>query len=271
MNDITSNAPSRLQALFQEKPNGVLSVFFTAGYPRLDDTRSIIRELVAAGVDLIEIGMPFSDPIADGGTIQMSNQQALANGITLPRIFEQLEGIRAEVDIPLILMGYLNPVVQYGVEAFVEKAGAIGIDGLILPDLPMYEYETQYRQLFRAQGLRNVFLITPQTSEARIRQIDGLSDGFIYMVSTASTTGKTSGFGPEQATYFQRIRAMQLRNPALIGFGIHDHATFSMACEHAAGAIIGSAFIKALGDGEGLASRIREFVGKVRGEETRIR
>ena len=256
---------NRIQALFERKPQEVLNIFFTAGYPQLGDTRTIIRELAAAGADLIEIGMPFSDPIADGGTIQMSNQQALANGITLKRIFEQLEGIRDEVDIPLLLMGYLNPVVQYGLEKFVEKTAAVGIDGLILPDLPMYEYQAMYRPLFEKHGLSNIFLITPQTSEERIRQIDGVSQGFIYVVSTDSTTGSSQGFGPAQVSYFERIQAMQLNNPTLIGFGIHDQATYQTACQYANGAIIGSAFIKALQLSGAQAATVRNFVDRIRG------
>jgi tryptophan synthase alpha chain len=254
---------NRIQALFQRKPQQVLNLYFTAGYPQLDDTRAIIRELTEAGVDLIEIGMPFSDPIADGGTIQASNQVALRNGINLRRIFEQLAGIRQETDLPLLMMGYLNPVMQYGLERFIDKAAEIGIDGLILPDLPMYEYQTHYQALFEAKGLSNIFLVTPQTSEARIREIDAVSRGFIYVVSTDSTTGRSSGFGDTQLTYFKRIQAMGLQNPTLIGFGIHDHDTYQTAARYANGAIIGSAFIKAL-QGEGsLREKVKGFVEKI--------
>jgi tryptophan synthase alpha chain len=255
---------NRIQRLFARKPQQVLNLYFTAGYPQRDDTRAIIRELAAAGADLIEIGMPFSDPIADGGTIQASNQVALRNGISLTRIFEQLEGIREETEVPLLLMGYLNPVVQYGIERFIAKAAKIGIDGLILPDLPMYEYQTQYQPLFEEKGLSNIFLVTPQTSEARIREIDAVSRGFIYVVSTDSTTGGSSGFGPQQIAYFERIQGMGLQNPTLIGFGIHDHETYQTAARYAHGAIIGSAFIKALqGDGS-LQEKVQGFVGKIR-------
>lgn len=256
--------PNRIQALFARKPKDVLNIFFTAGYPNLDDTREIIRQLDAAGADMLEIGMPFSDPIADGGTIQMSNQRALANGVTLARIFEQLEGIRQETDIPMLLMGYLNPVVQYGIEQFVEKAAEVGVDGLILPDLPMYEYQAMYRSLFETKGLSNIFLVTPQTSEARIREIDAVSNGFIYVVSTDSTTGRSSGFGEAQLAYFQRIQAMQLKNPTLIGFGIHDQATYQTASSYANGVIIGSAFIKALTGSSGLEEAIPQFVRSIR-------
>ncbi len=258
---------NRIKALFEEKQQNILNVFFTAGYPNIDDTSTIIRELAAAGVDMIEIGMPFSDPIADGGTIQMSNQQALENGINLKRIFDQLEGIRDEVDIPLLLMGYLNPVVQYGIEAFVKKAGEIGIDGLILPDLPMYEYEKMYQGLFEQHGLSNIFLVTPQTSEARVQKIDAVSNGFIYVVSTDSTTGRSSGFGPQQIEYFTRIQAMNLQNPTLIGFGIHNHDTFQTAATYANGAIIGSAFIKALQQDKPISEIAAAFVKGIRAGE----
>ncbi len=256
---------SRLSDLFARKSQGILSIFFTAGYPRLEDTRSIIRALAQSGVDLIEIGMPFSDPIADGGTIQMSSQQALHNGITLERIFAQLEGIREETDIPLILMGYVNPVLQYGMDAFVKKAASLGIDGVILPDLPLAEYQAQYRELMESEGIANIFLITPQTAPSRVQQMDQASrGGFLYLVSSASTTGSTSGFGAEQEAYFHRIQEMKLSSPTLIGFGIHDHASFQLASRYAQGAIIGSAFIQALGDGEHLAERIEGFVGRIR-------
>jgi tryptophan synthase alpha chain len=255
---------NRIHQLFERKDSDILSVFFTAGYPELEDTVPIIEELAAAGVDLIEIGMPFSDPIADGSTIQHSNQIALQNGISIAKLFAQLEGIREKMDIPLILMGYLNPVLQYGMEAFLAKAAEIGIDGLILPDLPRYEFETFYQDSFARHHLSNVFLVTPQTSASRIRQIDELSDGFIYVVSTDSTTGKTQGFGPAQTAYFSRLQAMQLKNPLLVGFGISNHETYTAACQHASGAIIGSAFIKALGEEGSISERISRFVAKIK-------
>ncbi len=250
----------RIHQLFQEKERDILSIFFTAGHPRLQDTREIIIELERAGVDLIEIGMPYSDPIADGETIQKSSLKALSNGMSLDRLFEQLAGIRSEVKIPLILMGYLNPVLQYGVEKFTQKAVEVGIDGFILPDLPMHEYLHQYKALFDDHGLSNIFLITPQTLEERIRSIDRHTSGFIYMVSMDSTTGRTGDFTEKQLSYFRRIQEMDLNNPRLIGFGISDHRTFAAACQQAQGAIIGSAFIKAL-EGEGpLSEKIQGFI-----------
>ncbi|MGB3616631.1 MAG: tryptophan synthase subunit alpha, partial [Catalinimonas sp.] len=237
---------NRIQRVFQTKRRDVLSVYFTAGFPQTDDTRTVISALADAGADLIEIGVPFSDPIADGPTIQQSNQRALDGGMTLHRLFEQLEGVRDEVDVPLILMGYLNPMIQFGMEAFCKRCAAVGVDGLILPDLPLPVYDREYAALFRRYGLLNIFLVTPQTSEARIRRIDEVSDGFIYLVSTAGTTGARAGISGEQEAYFARVRAMELENPTLIGFGISDRSTFEQACRHANGAIIGSAFIPLL-------------------------
>lgn len=256
--------PNRLTELFTRKPSDILSVFFTAGYPELEATVPIIESLAAEGVDLIEIGMPYSDPIADGATIQQSSQIALQNGISIEKLFVQLADIRERVDIPLILMGYVNPVLQYGMERFLQKAAQVGIDGLILPDLPMYEYQTFYRQQFEAAGLSNVFLVTPQTTAERIREIDEISQGFIYVVSTDSTTGSTGGFGPAQEAYFARLNEMNLQNPLLVGFGISDHRTYQAACKSTSGAIIGSAFIKALGQPGALSHKVRAFVRSIR-------
>ncbi len=222
----------------------LLSIYFTAGYPNINDTVSIIKDLEKSGVDMIEIGLPFSDPLADGPTIQESSTAALKNGMTTERLFEQLADIRQSVSIPLIIMGYFNPVLQYGVEAFCKKCQEIGIDGLILPDLPADVYDEQYKSTFEKYGLINVFLITPQTSDERIRYIDSISDGFIYMVSSASTTGAKTGFGDIQSEYFKRIDAMNLNNPQIVGFGISNNDTFTQATTYAKGAIIGSAFIK---------------------------
>ena len=222
----------------------LLSIYFTAGYPNIDDTVSIIQNLEQSGVDMIEIGLPFSDPLADGPTIQASSTTALKNGMTTEKLFEQLKDIRKSVSIPLIIMGYFNPVLQYGVEPFCEKCQEIGIDGLILPDLPADVYDEEYKAIFEKYGLINVFLITPQTSEERIRYIDSISNGFIYMVSSASTTGTQSGFGEAQTTYFERISKMNLNNPQIVGFGISNNDTFTQVSTHTKGAIIGSAFIK---------------------------
>ncbi|APY07751.1 tryptophan synthase subunit alpha [Winogradskyella sp. J14-2] len=222
----------------------LLSIYFTAGYPNIDDTVSIIQNLEQSGVDMIEIGLPFSDPLADGPTIQASSTAALKNGMTTEKLFEQLKDIRKSVSLPLIIMGYFNPVLQYGVEAFCKKCQEIGIDGLILPDLPADVYDEAYKAIFEKYGLINVFLITPQTSEERIRYIDSISNGFIYMVSSASTTGAQSGFGETQTNYFERISKMNLNNPQIVGFGISNNDTFTKATAYAKGAIIGSAFIK---------------------------
>lgn len=224
----------------------LLSIYFTAGYPTLNDTVTIIEKLEKSGTDMIEIGLPFSDPLADGPTIQASSTQALKNGMTTNVLFKQLKDIRQTVSIPLIIMGYFNPMLQYGVEAFCKKCQDVGIDGLIIPDLPVDVYNEKYKAVFEKYGLINVFLITPQTSEKRINFIDSISNGFIYMVSSASVTGSNSGFGDEQTKYFKRIAKMNLKNPQIIGFGISDNETFSQATQHAKGAIIGSAFIKNL-------------------------
>lgn len=252
---------NRIKQKLQEDKK-ILSIYFTAGYPTLNDTVKIIQDLEQNGVDLIEIGLPFSDPLADGPTIQASSTAALKNGMTTALLFEQLKDIRKTVSIPLILMGYFNPVLQYGVEAFCQKCEEIGIDGLILPDLPLDVYQKEYETLFKKHGLINVFLITPQTSDARIRAIDDASEGFIYMVSSASTTGAKEGFGPEQSAYFERIAAMNLKNPQIVGFGISNAQTFQQATSKAKGAIIGSAFIKHLTQNG--VDGIGGFVGQIR-------
>jgi len=240
----------------------ILSIYFSAGYPNLNDTVQIIQDLEKNGVDLIEIGLPFSDPLADGPTIQASSTTALHNGMTTQILFDQLKNIRESVKIPLIIMGYFNPMLQYGVEAFCKKCAEIGIDGLIIPDLPVDVYADEYKAIFEKYGLINVFLITPQTSDERIRFIDSVSNGFIYMVSSASVTGSQSGFGNVQEDYFERISNMNLKNPQIIGFGISNKETFNQATKFAKGAIIGSAFIKHLSkNGSG---KIEEFVGEIR-------
>ena len=264
--EIVSKAEmNRIEELFQTKPNRVLNVYFTAGYPKLNDTVSILKALEASGADLIEIGIPFSDPVADGPTIQASNDVALKNGMTLKLLMEQLKDIRSQVNVPIVLMGYINPLVQYGIERFCEDCAERGIDGLILPDLPMHEYLEVYKPIFEKNGLLNTFLITPQTSEARIREIDDNSNGFIYMVSSASTTGAKTGISEEQEAYFKRVNSMGLKNPRLIGFGISNKETFDKACANANGAIIGSAFIKVLAEANNLEVEIKDFVKRVIG------
>lgn len=240
----------------------ILSIYFSAGYPNLNDTAQIIQDLEKNGVDLIEIGLPFSDPLADGPTIQASSTQALHNGMTTQLLFDQLKNIRESVKIPLIIMGYFNPMLQYGVEEFCKKCAEIGIDGLIIPDLPVDVYADQYKAILEKYGLINVLLITPQTSEERIRFIDSVSDGFIYMVSSASVTGSQAGFGNTQENYFKRIAAMELKNPQIVGFGISNKETFTQATKFAKGAIIGSAFIKHLA--ESGSGKIEEFIGGIR-------
>ncbi|MGO3182616.1 MAG: tryptophan synthase subunit alpha [Aequorivita sp.] len=239
----------------------LLSIYFTAGYPKLDDTVEILQQLEQNGVDMVEIGLPFSDPLADGPTIQASSQTALKNGMTTDFLFEQLKNVRKTVSIPLIIMGYFNPILQFGVEEFCEKCKEVGIDGLILPDLPLAEYQEHYAEIFKKYDLINVFLITPQTSEVRIHQIGAASEGFIYMVSSASVTGSADGFREEQEEYFQRIASMKLNNPLIVGFGIQDSRTFKQATSHTNGAIIGSAFIKMLSE-KGLDG-ISEFTSSI--------
>ena len=224
----------------------LLSIYFTAGYPKINDTVSIIQELEKNGVDMIEIGLPFSDPLADGPTIQESSTIAIENGMTTSLLFEQLQDIRKTVQIPLLIMGYFNPMMQFGIEKFCQKCAEVGIDGLIIPDLPLYVYENEYKAIFEKYNLKNIFLITPQTSNERIAQIDAISDSFIYMVSSAAVTGSQSGFGVEQLNYFKRIADLNLKNPQIVGFGIKDKETFTQATKHQKGAIIGSAFINYL-------------------------
>lgn len=256
---------NRIDQLFEAKQERILNVYFTAGYPKLGDTAGIMECLEKSGADLIEVGIPFSDPIADGPTIQESNGIALDNGMTVKLLLEQLEDIRKTVSIPIVLMGYINPIVQYGIEAFCEKCAEVGVDGLILPDLPMFEYTATYKSVFDKYGLYNIFLITPQTAEHRIREIDENSNGFIYMVSSASTTGARSSISTDQSAYFERVKGMNLKNPTLIGFGISNAETFDKACTNANGAIIGSAFIKALGQNGDLNKNIEEFIHSIKG------
>jgi len=223
----------------------------------------VMESIQEGGADIIEIGVPYSDPIADGPTIQESNLVALENGITLKKIFNQLENFREKINIPVVMMGYLNPIIQYGIEEFCKKCQEVGIDGLILPDLPMSQYLEEYKELFEQYGLANTFLISPQTSEARIREIDENSDGFIYVVSSHSITGAKSGISPEQISYFERVQQMNLQNPRLIGFGISNAETFSKASEYSNGAIIGSAFIKKVKSAQSLKEDIVKYIQSV--------
>jgi tryptophan synthase alpha chain len=254
---------NRLNALFNKKKDNLLSIYYTAGYPGVNTTLDIAEALEKAGVDFLEIGFPYSDPVADGPTIQHSSEKALENGMTLTLLFEQLKDLRKRITIPILLMGYVNPIVQYGVERFCKQAATVGVDGIIVPDLPMYEYEAMYSRYFIDNNLSNIFLVTPQTSEERIRKIDELSNSFIYLLSSSSITGGNLQVSINIEDYYKRIKAMQLKNPAIIGFGISDNTSFKKACEYASGAIVGSAFVKLLGT-EGYLEKIPEFVKSIR-------
>jgi tryptophan synthase alpha chain len=251
---------NRIEKLFKEKKSGILSVFYTAGFPNLNDTITIAQELEKSGVDLIEIGIPFSDPIADGPTIQQSNKVALDNGMSVQLLLRQVAEIRKIVKLPIILMGYLNPILQYGFEKFCKEASVSGVDGLILPDMPMEEYLSEYKSIMDAHHVLNTFLISPTTSEERIRKIDEATNGFIYAVSSSSTTGARTEFSVQQVDYFKKLRSFKLKNPFLIGFGISNQRTFSQACQYSSGAIIGSAFINLLKDSKSLHEDIIDFI-----------
>ena len=252
---------NRIQTVL-EQDHKLLSIYFTAGFPNLNDTVSILKQLQDSGVDMIEIGLPFSDPLADGPTIQESSTQALRNGMTTDKLFEQLKDVRKEIHVPLVVMGYFNPMMQYGVERFCQSCKEVGIDGLIIPDLPVDVYHEQYQKLFQQYGLLNMFLITPQTPDARIHFIDKVSEGFIYMVSSAATTGAQSSFGNSQDEYFKRIGAMNLKAKLMVGFGISNAKTYQAATAYSKGAIIGSAFIKHL-ETNG-ANSVADFISKIR-------
>jgi tryptophan synthase alpha chain len=254
---------NRINQLFQEKKGNILSIYFTAGHPSTDSTAGIISSLSGAGADMVEIGIPFSDPMADGPVIQQSSAAALKNGMTLKRLFHQLKDIRNHVNIPLLLMGYLNPVLQFGMENFCKNCADTGIDGLILPDMPLDVYTEQYRNVLEKYDLHHILLVSPQTSDERIRMIDESSRGFIYMVSASSTTGVKGSFSEVQMEYFRRMQAMNLKNPRLIGFGISDHSTFRIACKYAHGAIIGSAFIRMLSEAVDLEKDIQRFIKEI--------
>lgn len=256
---------NRITSLFSTKNKEVLNVYFTAGYPHLEDTVTVIRALENANVDLIELGIPYSDPLADGTTIQNSSSIALKNGMTLSILFDQVKKARTTQSIPIILMGYYNQMLQFGVERFLSLASSVGVDGLIIPDLPMNIYEQKYKLLFEKYNILISFLITPQTSDERIRKADKLSSAFLYMVSQSSITGKTKDISNDQLSYFQRIEQMNLSTPRLIGFGIHDHETYSNACRFSNGAIIGSEFIRQISKKESLNTIIPSFIQGIRG------
>lgn len=255
---------NRLNTLFKEKKGQpILSIYYTAGYPEPDSTLDIAEALEKAGADFLEIGFPYSDPVADGPVIQHSSEVALRNGMTLEVLFKQLQELRKRVSIPVLLMGYVNPVLQYGVERFCAACAAAGVDGIIVPDLPMYEYEELYRDTFEKYNLSNIFLVTPQTSEDRIRKIDGLTTGFIYLLSSSATTGKNLAVSDNTEAYFSRIAQMNLRNPVVIGFGISNRETFERAVHHADGAIIGSAFVRLLSE-DNYMKKIPDFISRFR-------
>lgn len=254
----------RVNELFAKKTKEILSVYFTAGFPERDSTMQILSALEESGVDMVELGMPFSDPLADGPVIQHSSEVAIKNGMNLDLLFAQTAEMRKKVSIPVVLMGYLNPVMQYGAEKFLKRMAENGFDALILPDLPLREYESEYKELFQKYGLTNIFLVTPQTAAERVRRIDAASDGFIYLVSSASTTGAKDKFGGEQENYFRRIASYGLKNPLLAGFGISNRETFTQACAHTSGAIVGSAFIKALAHNGDIKSTVSNFVNSLR-------
>lgn len=254
---------NRLQTLFANKKSNLLSIYFTAGYPELNTTLDIAEALEQAGVDFLEVGFPYSDPVADGPTIQQSSEKALENGMTLNVLFEQLQQLRERVKIPVLLMGYINPIVQYGIERFCKKAAEVGVDGVIVPDLPIYEYEKLYADTFKQNNLSNIFLVTPNTSEERIRKIDGLSNSFIYLLSSSSITGSTLQVSTPIEDYYKRIKDMALNNPTIIGFGISNNASYTKACEYANGAIVGSAFVKHLATDNYLQT-IPDFINNIR-------
>ena len=253
---------NRLDSLFQQKKNNILSIFITAGYPQLNDTATIVKSLEASGADFIELGIPFSDPLADGPIIQDSSTVALDNGMTLKLLLAQLKEIRKEIKLPILLMGYINPAMQYGIEKFAKDAAEAGADGIIIPDLPMQQYLDDYQAIFAQYNLKNIFLVTPQTSEERIRYIDEHSNSFIYLVSSASTTGKKTGIdGAEE--YLSRISKMNLKSPTVVGFNISNKASFQQACKYANGAIIGSAFVKSLSGTNDVSLSTSSFVKSI--------
>lgn len=255
---------NRLEELFQRKKEKVLNVYCTAGFPELNSTLTVMKALQDNGADIIELGMPYSDPLADGPVIQASGTKALQNGMTIEKLFAQLQDCRKEIYVPVILMGYMNPILQYGFERFCQHAAAIPIDGLILPDLPEHEFETEYGPIIRRYGLDFIFLVTPETSEERIKRLDELSTGFLYAVSSSSTTGRQQDFNAVEK-YLQRLQNMNLKNPVLVGFGIKDRQSFEAACKHANGAIIGTAYIKHIEAAENIEASTKAFLQPIIG------
>jgi tryptophan synthase alpha chain len=256
---------SRIKELFLRKNQNILNVYFTSGYPALNDTLRVMKALQDAEADMIELGMPYSDPLADGPVIQSSSTKALANGMTIYKLFDQLKNFRKEIRLPVLLMGYMNPILQYGFENFCRDAAAVGVDGLILPDLPVFEFENEFADLIRKYKLDFIFLVTPETSETRIRKLDQQSSGFLYAVSSSSTTGKNATLN-DQENYFNKLKSMELKNPVLIGFGIKDKYSFLKACSFANGAIIGTAFIKILesASSEEIPERTMAFINSLK-------
>jgi tryptophan synthase alpha chain len=255
---------SKLELVFKEKSKRILNVYCTAGYPSLDSTMKVMTSLQKNGADIIELGMPYSDPLADGEVIQVSSIKALANGMNIAVLFEQIKDMRKSISIPVILMGYMNPILQFGFENFCKKAKEVGVDGLILPDLPLFEFEQSYGKIITENNLDFIFLVTPETPVDRIKKLDSLSNGFLYAVSSSATTGKDKDFNVV-AQYLQKLQAMQLKNPILVGFGIKDKATFDAATVHTQGAIIGSAYIQELTKGGDIESSTSQFLNSVLG------
>jgi len=255
---------SKLELVFKEKSKRILNVYCTAGYPSLDSTMKVMTSLQKNGADIIELGMPYSDPLADGEVIQVSSIKALANGMNIAVLFEQIKDMRKSISIPVILMGYMNPILQFGFENFCRKAKEVGVDGLILPDLPLFEFEQFYGKIITENNLDFIFLVTPETPVDRIKKLDSLSNGFLYAVSSSATTGKDKDFNVV-AQYLQKLQAMQLKNPILVGFGIKDKATFDAATVHTQGAIIGSAYIQELTKGGDIETTTSQFLNSVLG------
>ncbi len=252
----------RISNLFERKRENVLNIYITAGFPKRDDTVPLMKCLQDAGADILEVGMPYSDPLADGPVIQASSARALANGMSIPLLLQQLKNMREHIRVPVILMGYLNPLLQYGFERFCREAATAGVDGLIIPDIPLYEYQRDYKHIMDASGLDFIFLVTPDTTEERIRQIDALSSGFIYAVSSSSVTGTDKDFGAVEK-YLSSLRQMKLKNPVLAGFGVRDRESFQAVCRQVQGGIIGSAFIKAIENGTSLEAASKTFIKNI--------